>query len=338
MFSASALMVAASLALGQTDGQPSNYQHLEELDYFVGQWKAEGTGPEGSEYTVLRSFKWILNKNFLSDELVIRLGDRQVWASMGLFGWDPSQKKNKSWSANASGGLGMISWTKDGDGGTGEYSGIAADGREVSATYTIEGTSEDTFTYAISDLKIGDDTLPEMKFDFTRSKPDKSASIIKQTDQESENYERLKDHDSLVGNWIGTGSLSGGQEFDSQSTTKWVLNKNFLVTDAAAKAGGQVVYESRALRAWDPSTREIKQWSFNSWAGMSEAVVAKEGDKKWVERARGIGQDGTEYSSKTVVTLTGEDALTILITGQKVGDDTQGDIKIEHKRKKPAKK
>ncbi|MHC4180835.1 MAG: hypothetical protein ACYSWU_25325 [Planctomycetota bacterium] len=338
MLSASALMVAASLTLGQTDGMPSNYEQLKDLDYLVGQWKAEGTGPDGSKFTVLRSYKWILNKNFVSDELVVRVGDRQVWASMGLFGWDPSQKKIKSWSANASGGLGQVTWTKHDDGGTGEYSGITADGQEVSAKHTIVGTSEDAFTYGISDLKIGDNTPPEMKFDFTRTKPDKSPSIIKETDQVSDNYKRLKDHDCFAGDWVGTGSTSSGQEFGFESTSKWVLNKNFLLTDSTAKDGDQVVFEARELRAWDPSTREVKQWGFNAWAGISEAVIVKEGDKKWVERTRGIVTDGTEYSAKTVATFTGEDALTILVTDQKVGDDTPGDIKIELKRKKPAKK
>ena len=78
---------------------------------------------------------------------------------MGLFGWDPSEKKIKSWSANASGGLGQVTWTKQDDGGTGEYLGIAADGQEVSAKHAIVGTGEDAFTYTISDLKVGDNTL-----------------------------------------------------------------------------------------------------------------------------------------------------------------------------------
>ena len=173
MLSASALMVAASLTLGQTDGMPSNYEQLKDLEYFVGQWKAEGTGPDGSAFTVLRSCKWMLNKNFLSDELVIRVGDRQVWASMGLFGWDPSEKKIKSWSANSDGGLGQVTWTKEGDGGIGEYSGMTASGQEVSAKLAIAAADEDAFTYRISDLKVGDNTVPEMKFDFTRTKPDK---------------------------------------------------------------------------------------------------------------------------------------------------------------------
>lgn len=337
MLSASALMVAASLTLGQADGMPSNYEHLKDLDYLVGQWKAEGTAPDGSEYTVLRSYKWILNKNFLSDELVVRVGDRQVWAFMGLFGWDPSEKKIKSWSANASGGLGQATWTKDGDGGTGEYSGITAGGQEVSAKHTIAATDEDAFTYSISDLKIGDNTPPDMKFDFTRTKPDKSPSIIKETDQVSDNYQHLKDHDCFVGQWVGTGSTSSGQEFGFESASKWVLNRNFLLTDSTAKIGDQMVFEARELRAWDPSTREVKQWSFTSWAGITESVIVKEGDQKWVERARGIGPDGAELSSKTVATFTGEDALTILVTDQKVGDDTPGDIKIELKRKKPSK-
>ena len=337
MLSASALMVAASLTLAQADGMPSNYEHLKDLDYFVGQWKAEGTASNGSEYTVLRSYKWILNKNFLSDELVIRVGDRQVWASMGLFGWDPSEKKIKSGSANASGGLGQVTWTKHDDGGTGEYSGIAADGQEVSAKHAIVGTGEDAFTYTISDLKVGDNTLPEMKVDYTRTKADESPSIIKDTEQVSDNYERLKDHDHFAGDWVGTGSTPSGDEFDFNSTSKWVLNKNFLLTDSAVKIGDQVVFEARELRAWDPSTREVKQWGFNSWAGISEATIVKDGDKKWVERARGIGPDGIELSSKTVATFSGEDALTILVTDQKVGDDTPGDIKIELKRKKSAK-
>ena len=101
--------------------------------------------------------------------------------------------------------------------------------------------------------------------------------------------------------------------------------------------GDQVVFEARELRAWDPTTREVKQWGFNSWAGISEAVIVKEGDQKWVERVRGVGLDGVEFSSKTVTSFTGKDALTLLVTDQKVGDDTPGDFKIKLERKKPSK-
>ncbi len=233
--------------------------------------------------------------------------------------------------------MGQITWTEDNNGGTGKYSGIGVDGQDVSATYTIVGTSEDAFTFTVSDLKIGDNVAPEMKLEFTRTEPAKSPSFIKETDEVSDYYDRLKGHDAFAGKWAGSGSTSDGQEFETEQTSRWVLNRNFLLTDSVTKAGGQVIFEARALRAWDPSAQEVKQWSFNSWAGMSESVLAKRGEGSWVEQAKGIGMPGTEYSAKIALTFTGENAMKVVMTDQKVGDETPGDIQIELERKTPSK-
>ena len=92
MLTTSGIFVIASLALGQVDDLPSNHEYLEELEYFVGHWKIEGTGPQGSDFTGLRSYRWVLNKNFLATEMVVTVDDRQVWVSMGIIGWDPSEE------------------------------------------------------------------------------------------------------------------------------------------------------------------------------------------------------------------------------------------------------
>jgi hypothetical protein len=93
-----------------------------------------------------------------------------------------------------------------------------------------------------------------------------------------------------------------------------------------------VVFENRALRGWDPSANQVKEWGFNSWGGVGEAVVTTEGDQKRAYSFKGVGADGQKVTSKAVVTIEDDDTYTTLTTDQVIGGQPMGDIRAEYKR------
>ncbi len=73
----SAVLVLAAAMLGQADHPPSTYEHLKDLEYFVGTWIIEGeikiegefaglSDVAGRPLRSLMSYEWFKNKNFLS--------------------------------------------------------------------------------------------------------------------------------------------------------------------------------------------------------------------------------------------------------------------------------
>ena len=45
MLTAPALLVIASFTIGQMEAPPSNYEHLKELEFFVGHWNTKRESP-----------------------------------------------------------------------------------------------------------------------------------------------------------------------------------------------------------------------------------------------------------------------------------------------------
>jgi len=176
--------------------------------------------------------------------------------------------------------------------------------------------------------------VPAFKFEFARTDPVKTPLIAEPEDASPENYDRLKHEDYFVGEWTGEGSLPWGQDFTTEVVTNWTLNRNFLHTTFAAEVDNQVIFEHISLRAWDSSTSQVKEWSFNSWGGIGEAVVTRQGDTKRIVESEGLDSDGREVTAKNVITIRDENTYSA-VTSQTIDGQAMEDISAEYKRKKP---
>src|SRR5262249_11302100 len=119
---------------------PSNYPHLRGLEWAVGEWAGEAQ--EGGTERLAGSSG--ADEKFLVGPCATDVKDVPVAAAMQWIGWDPQEKRVRSWLFDAAGGFGEGSWTHDGKQWTLKVNAVRQDGKKASATYVLTPVDADT--------------------------------------------------------------------------------------------------------------------------------------------------------------------------------------------------
>jgi uncharacterized protein (TIGR02246 family) len=148
-------------------------------------------------------------------------------------------------------------------------------------------------------------------------------------DTELTNSERLKPLEWLIGDWID-------ESPDSVVITscKWSDNKNFLLTDINIRVQGSNAMHLTQRIGWDPLTKQIKSWLFDSEGGYGESFWTRDGDR-WVVKATAVRRDGTTASMTNIYTPTGKDSYTWQTTDRVVAGEVLPPMEIKVVRKPP---
>jgi uncharacterized protein (TIGR02246 family) len=133
----------------------SNYEHLKELEWMVGTWV-----DQDEQSTIETTCHWAKNQNFLIRSFSVQVRDRIRLSGMQIVGWDPANKKIRSWIFDSDGGFGEGSWSKKGPSWHIQTTGTRADGQKVSSVNIIKFVNKDQFTWQIVNGQVGDDLVP----------------------------------------------------------------------------------------------------------------------------------------------------------------------------------
>jgi uncharacterized protein (TIGR02246 family) len=109
-------------------------------------------------------------------------------------------------------------------------------------------------------------------------------------------HEHLKQLGWLVGDWVE----EGGDSLVSTSC-RWDESKNFLLSEYTVKVAGQTSMSGTQRIGWDPLTRQIKTWTFDSDGGYGEGYWHRDGDR-WVVKLTGVSADGRTGSTTQIHT------------------------------------
>lgn len=99
-------------------------------------------------------------------------------------------------------------------------------------------------------------------------------------------HEHLKQLAWLVGDWVE----EGGDSLVSTSC-RWDESQNFLVSEYTVKVRGRTTMSGTQRIGWDPLTRQIKTWNFDSDGGYGEGYWSRDGDR-WLVKLTGVAADG----------------------------------------------
>ena len=129
----------ASVSEAWSREAPSQYEHLEELDWMVGKW-----ADQSDDAAIETTCRWSKNRNFLTRYFTVTLDGNVEHEGMQIIGYDAAAKRIQSWVFDSDGGTGNGCWTRAGNTWT------------VAATYQLPNGSKGTATNVFSRTDSGD--------------------------------------------------------------------------------------------------------------------------------------------------------------------------------------
>ena len=138
---------------------PSNAEHLEGLEWLIGEWTGEAEKGESAT----ASYDWEENQNFIVSSFATTVDGAPVGGGIQWIGWDAVEKRIRSWSFYSRGGFGEAVWTRDGDRWALQTTARTAAGKKVSATNVVTKTDDDHMTWQITKLTVDGESMPALK-------------------------------------------------------------------------------------------------------------------------------------------------------------------------------
>ena len=142
-------------------------------------------------------------------------------------------------------------------------------------------------------------------------------------------YGELQPLEWLVGEW-----LDEGRTENVESTFRWDENKSFLLEEFQVVRDGAVIMKGTQRIGWDPQTKQIRSWTFDSAGGFGEAVWTPVEDR-WVVKAKAVTADGTSASATRSLTRATADRVIWTATDRLAGDEQLPDLAVTLVRKPP---
>jgi uncharacterized protein (TIGR02246 family) len=156
------------------------------------------------------------------------------------------------------------------------------------------------------------------------------ASVHEVLDKEISHHERLRELEWLVGDWVEESN-------DAVVTTSfaWADNENFLVRSFDVRVKGKPALSGTQRIGWDPLTKQIKSWVFDSRGGYGDGLWTRSGNQ-WVIKASGVRPDGRTATATQVLTFVDKDTLRWKSIDRTLGDEIVPEIdEITMVRKPP---
>ena len=151
----------------ETPSAPSNYEHLTELEWMIGEWVDQ---QEDSKVEMLG--EWSQNNNFITVSFRSQKSSCVTLEGTQVIGWDAAAKKIKSWVFDSAGGIGEGVWSGKPPRWAVKTSGVLSDGEKLSATNIFTLVDQNTFTFSSINRKIGGKSHPNIdEVKIVRKKP-----------------------------------------------------------------------------------------------------------------------------------------------------------------------
>jgi uncharacterized protein (TIGR02246 family) len=142
-------------------------------------------------------------------------------------------------------------------------------------------------------------------------------------------YEYLRELDWLVGDWLdeGPGSVV-------ETSYRWTEDKAFLLQEFTVRAKGKKVLSGSQRIGWDPLSKQIKSWVFDSEGGYGESYWSRV-DDSWVSQARAVRLDGKVATATNRITRTGDDRMVYQSVDRIVGEERMPNVSVTIVRQPP---
>jgi uncharacterized protein (TIGR02246 family) len=117
------------------------------------------------------------------------------------------------------------------------------------------------------------------------------------------NYERLKELEFFVGQWI-----TDGDEMTVEFECQWTANQNYLSRKYHVSIEEEVQSSGLEIIGWDAKNEQIRSWLFDSDGGFVQGTWNAR-DGKWVVQSVATLADGASGSSTSILRPLGDDTF-----------------------------
>jgi uncharacterized protein (TIGR02246 family) len=177
--------------------------------------------------------------------------------------------------------------------------------------------NSDTLRFATADVAIEDGTteviLPDgtppsrVRYTIVHVKKDgewKISSVRDALYMPSTNYDTLSELEWAIGDWVD--DAEKGQA--ARISFGWGPNQNFLISTFEASIKGFTLSGGTQWIGWDPTTKNIRSWTFDTQGGFGEGHWKKDGNK-WIIKSTAVGRDGKKVAATNIVTRIDADTI-----------------------------
>ena len=109
------------------------------------------------------------------------------------------------------------------------------------------------------------------------------------------------------------------------SSFGWADHKNFLIRSFEVRVTGKPALTGTQRIGWDPLTKQIKSWVFDSQGGYGDGLWMRRGNQ-WVIKATGVRPDGRTATATQVLTYLNNETLRWKSIDRTLGSEIRDDV------------
>jgi len=118
-------------------------------------------------------------------------------------------------------------------------------------------------------------------------------------------HEQLKELEWMIGRWAD-------QDDEATVVTEcnWTRNNNFIARSFTVQIRDRIDMAGMQIIGWDPATKQIRSWVFDSDGGFGQGIWKKKGNRWYVQQS-GVLPDGRKSSSVNIITYVDDKTCTL---------------------------
>jgi uncharacterized protein (TIGR02246 family) len=118
-------------------------------------------------------------------------------------------------------------------------------------------------------------------------------------------YEQLKELEWMIGRWTDR-----DDEANVVTECNWTRNNNFLTRSFTVQIRDRIDMAGMQIIGWDPATKQIRSWVFDSDGGFGQGTWKKKGNRWYIQQS-GVLPDGRKSSSVNIITYADDKTCTL---------------------------
>src|SRR5262249_37487377 len=126
---------------GEVLTAPEKDEPLQQLDWLIGSWI-----DQDDKNRIETTYAWTKNESFITCFFTVSVEERVEMSGLQIIGWDPAEKKIRSWVFDSEGGFGEGTWSEKDQRFSIQLKGTLSDGRKSSSVIIITHVDDDTCT------------------------------------------------------------------------------------------------------------------------------------------------------------------------------------------------